>query len=57
MARIPNCRGSAGMIDGIKTAQGGGGDRRRSPIAPQTSASTKDVAADELSWFAIEVVE
>jgi hypothetical protein len=26
-------------------------------IARQTSASTKDVAADELTWFAIEVVE
>jgi hypothetical protein len=27
------------------------------PIARQTSASTKNVAADELTWFAIEVVE
>ena len=26
-------------------------------IARQTSGSTKNVAADELSWFAIEVVE
>ena len=26
-------------------------------IARQTSASTKNVAADELTWFAIEVVE
>jgi hypothetical protein len=26
-------------------------------IARQTSASTKNVAADALSWFAIEVVE
>jgi hypothetical protein len=25
-------------------------------IARQTSASTKNVAADELTWFAIEVV-
>ena len=26
-------------------------------IARQTSGSTKNVAADELTWFAIEVVE
>jgi hypothetical protein len=26
-------------------------------IARQTSASTKNVTADELTWFAIEVVE
>jgi hypothetical protein len=26
-------------------------------IARQTSVSTKNVAADELTWFAIEVVE
>jgi hypothetical protein len=26
-------------------------------IARQTSASTKNAAADELTWFAIEVVE
>ena len=26
-------------------------------IARQTSASTKNVAADELTWFTIEVVE
>ena len=26
-------------------------------IARQTSGSTKDVAANELTWFAIEVVE
>ena len=26
-------------------------------IARQTSASTKNVAADELTWFAVEVVE
>ena len=26
-------------------------------IARQTSASTKNVAADELTWFALEVVE
>ena len=26
-------------------------------VAGQTSASTKNVAADELTWFAIEVVE
>jgi hypothetical protein len=26
-------------------------------VARQTSASTKNVAADELTWFAIEVVE
>ena len=36
---------------------GSGGDRGRSLIAPQTSASTKNVAADELTWFAVEVVE
>jgi hypothetical protein len=26
-------------------------------IARQTSGATKDVAADELTWFTIEVVE
>jgi hypothetical protein len=26
-------------------------------IARQTSGSTKNVAADELTWFAVEVVE
>jgi hypothetical protein len=26
-------------------------------VARQTSASTKNVAADEFTWFAIEVVE
>ena len=26
-------------------------------IARQTSASTKNLAADELAWFAVEVVE
>jgi hypothetical protein len=26
-------------------------------IARQTSGATKDVAADELTWFAIEVAE
>jgi hypothetical protein len=53
MYRLQGCT----LGDGLHRHQRCRAGRIAEPIARQTPASTKNVANDDLSWFAIEVVE